>query len=436
MAWTTGLFLLLALLIITRVDWRDYRESAYYQDTMASLEALDFESEHSDDFWIAGWAKANHTPEEPTPLVGYKPRGKYEFVQDSSHVRALVLGNGSQRIAFLGYELLLVHPHLADQIREAVKAKDLPIDLLYFTATHTHSGMGGYMPGLAGRLVFGGLDQAIMDDLKVKTLAALEAALASQDTVKLSYNRIKGADFVENRFIPDGPIDPYLRQLKLEKTTGETGVFVSFSAHSTCLSSKFMGLSGDYPHYLMQQLEEESDFALFASGTVGSHRPVRDGNDVLATQQYAHRLDSLIKVNVEIEKQISGNNFSFQKVPISLRSPHIRISENWRLRPWIFEWLFGSMNAHFDVVRLGDLLLISSSGELSGVFYEQWEAIAQSQGLELMITTFNGNYIGYITPDEFYNYRFHEVREMNWFGPYNGAYFDELIKAMILKASN
>ena len=61
--------------------------------------------------------------------------------------------------------------------------------------------------------------------------------------------------------------------------------------------------------------------------------------------------------------------------------------------------------------------------------------MAEENGLHLLITTFNGGYIGYITPDEYYNHNFHEVRDMNWFGPYNGAYFDEIIRGIIRTAA-
>jgi hypothetical protein len=80
--------------------------------------------------------------------------------------------------------------------------------------------------------------------------------------------------------------------------------------------------------------------------------------------------------------------------------------------------------------------MIASSGEISGVFYEKWEALAAEKNLNLIITTFNGGYIGYITPDELYDEHFHEVRETNWFGPGNGEYFDAMIQKIIEKTGS
>ena len=48
-----------------------------------------------------------------------------------------------------------------------------------------------------------------------------------------------------------------------------------------------------------------------------------------------------------------------------------------------------------------------------------------------MITSFNGGYMGYVTKDEWYDEDLYETRTMNWYGPYNGAYFEELIEGII-----
>jgi hypothetical protein len=80
--------------------------------------------------------------------------------------------------------------------------------------------------------------------------------------------------------------------------------------------------------------------------------------------------------------------------------------------------------------------MIASSGEISGVFYQKWEKLAEERKLNLLITSFNGGYIGYITPDELYDERFHEVRETNWYGPGNGYYFDQIIRKIIEKTTH
>ncbi|EAZ81439.1 neutral/alkaline non-lysosomal ceramidase N-terminal domain-containing protein [Algoriphagus machipongonensis] len=432
-----GVFLfifLLGIILFTWVDRSPIQEQEFYKNTFADLERMEFQSS-TNNFWLSGWGKANMTPETPAELVGYAPRGKYEFVQDSSFVKALTISNGKSSVAWLSYELLIVHPHLAAAIDSAIQQQNLPLDQVIFTATHTHAGLGGYMPGPVGDLAFGGYDDQIVQLIVDKSISALNQAISSQDTASIQYKKINAEEYVANRFIKEDPIEPSIRQLIFTKKNGETATFFTYSAHATILSSKFMGLSGDYPFYLTEDLEENSyDFAMFAAGTVGSHRPVTGGKSIEEVQRYAQKLDSVMRIKMTYYSTVKKHQIKTGFLPIALRDPHLRISDDLRLRPWLFNYLLGDTNVHFDVTQIGNILMIASSGEISGVFMAKWEAHAKTLGLNLIITTFNGGYMGYITPDEYYDKHFHEVREMNWYGPGNGKYYDELITKIIDRA--
>ena len=433
LSWTFVVLLVLALITLAKVDRSPIQDQGFYKETFARLDQLTLSTSQGET-WISGWSRVNMTPAEPADLVGYAPRGKYEFVQDSSYVKALTLSNGTSRIAWLNYELLIVHPHLAAEVQEAIKKAALPIDQVIFTATHTHSGMGGYMPGPLGEIAFGGYDQQIVDFMVDRSISALQNAIATQDTVAITYRKADAGALVTNRFVKDGPIDPFVRQLIFTKNSGKKATFLTYSAHATILSPKFMGLSGDYPFYLTKELEEgEFEFAIYAAGTVGSHSPRRSGNTPESVEKYAYQLDSTLNLGMTFYSTIKNKQIRTGYLPITLRSPNLRVSDNIRLRPWLFNYLLGETNAHLDITQIGNTLMIASSGELSGVFYEKWEKLAQSRGMNLIVTTFNGGYIGYITPDELYDENFHEVREMNWYGPGNGKYFDNLILKIIDK---
>ncbi|MDR7131227.1 hypothetical protein J2X69_003587 [Algoriphagus sp. 4150] len=434
LCWTFVVLVAIALVVLTKVDRSPIQDQGFYKETFERLDQTTF-SNSQGDIWIAGWSSVNMTPDEPADLVGYAPRGKYEFVQDSSYVKALTLSNGKSRVTWLNYELLIVHPHLAEQVRKAISAAELPIDQVIFTATHTHSGMGGYMPGPMGEMAFGGYDQGVVDLMVSRSLSALRNAINSQDTTSIAYRKSDAGDLVANRFVNGGATDPYVRQLIFTKKSGKKAIFLTYSAHATTMSTKFMGLSGDYPFYLTKDLEAGGfEFALYAAGTVGSHRPMRPGNTPEMVELYAHKLDSTLNLSTSDLDTIANSEMKTGYLPISLRAPHLRVTDNLRIRPWLFNYLLGDTNAHLDITQIGNTLMIASSGELSGVFYEKWEKLAQRKGLNLIITTFNGGYIGYITPDELYDENFHEVREMNWYGPGNGKYFDELILAVIEKS--
>lgn len=433
--WVAAAVLLLGLATLTTVDRSPKEESSFYKNTVAALANSTWSSSTS-SYWLGGWGAVNVTPTQPAELVGYSPRGPYTFVQDSSHVKALTLSNGKSSIAWLNYELLIVHPKLADQVRLGVQEAGIVVDQLIFTATHTHSGMGGYMPGIVGSLAFGGYDEQVVEQLVVGSVRALQTAIASQDTVTIAYKKTSVSDLVSNRFVKGGPTDPFVRQVLLQRRDGQKASFITYSAHATALSSKFMGLSGDYPAVLTERLEEdEVDFALFAAGTVGSHRPLTQGNTPEQVNAYALAIDTRLNADTSAVALQGAALLRTSQLQIELGEPQLRISNDLRLRPWLFRNLLGEMPAYLDISQVGNILFISSSGELSGVFYKAWDSLAEEKGLHLVVTVFNGGYVGYITPDELYDAKFHEVREMNWFGPGNGQYFDHLIKGVIQKAA-
>jgi len=434
LAWCFGIVLLLVITMLAPVDDASYRDQDFYLETMRRINELSLSGSDGAN-WVAGWSTANITPNEPGSLVGYKPRGDYDFIQDSSYVKALVIGNGNQTIAILSYELLIIHPYLANEIENAIAGEKLPLDKVIFTATHTHSGLGGYIPGIMGRVAFGGFEEEIISLFREQTIYGLKEALASMDTARISYHKVAAPDGVANRLIENGPIDPYIRQLILHKKESK-GIFYTYSAHATGLHSQFMGLSGDYPYYLNKSLADARyDFSLFASGAVGSHRPEVPGREVADIQRYADQLSEIIlEEDMAWDDQLESK-LKIGRLPISLPSPTYRITDKIRLRPWVFNWIFGTTPAHFDIAVIGNTLIITSSGEVSGVFYEEWEQQAAAYGLNLIITTFNGGYIGYITPDEHYDMRHHEVRDTHWFGPHIGSYYRDIMRELISKVA-
>jgi hypothetical protein len=430
-----AILLLLAAFTLTTVDWSPLEEQDYYHQTFNRLDSLELTSEQN-EYWLAGWGKSNYTPQAAATLVGYKPRGHYEFVQDSSFVKTIIISNGKTTLAFINYELLIVHPYLANNIQTSIKKSGIPIDHIYFTATHTHSGMGGYIPGLMGKIAFGGYDPEIVSLLESKTLSALQNALATLDTATITYKRTITEGLISNRFVENDPVDAFIRQLIIQKDNGQKANLMTFAGHPTILSSKFMGLSGDFPHYLTKELEEDDfDFVLFAAGAVGSQRADAGGNEIQHAISYAAKLKEVIKADTS-QVAVSAKDFIFHRVNIDLRDAHYRISDNIRLRPWVFNALFGDANVHLDLLKIGNVLMVGSSAELSGVFMADWEKLAQEKGLHFLLTSFNGGYMGYVTPDAYYNYHYHEVRDMNFYGPYNGQYYKELISKSILKIAD
>jgi len=72
-------------------------------------------------------------------------------------------------------------------------------------------------------------------------------------------------------------------------------------------------------------------------------------------------------------------------------------------------------------------VFLGAPADYSGEFVEQIVQQAQTQELHAIVTSFNGGYIGYITPDKYYDLDEYETRSMNFFGPHSGSYLTEII---------
>ncbi len=430
-------FLALAFLLIAPVDHTPYQETSYYAQTRQNLDSVTqvLANQTQTDTVKAGWAKTNITPTYPVPLTAYGQRGPYESVHDSVWVRAVVFTTKYLTVAFLAYDLWIVHPHLTKAIQDTLSQINLPLDGIYFSATHTHNGYGGWAPGLAGELIAGDYDENVVKLICTKTVEAVKNAYGNTEAVQAGFGQFDASAFVRNRLTEKGKIDPLLRVLKMKKdSTGATALCCTFSAHSTFISSREKTLAADYAGPLLQSLSsiDSIDFAAYAAGAVGSHSPVSEGQfSFEKLNRYAENLADIIGAEEDSIQLQTPRMLKYAVLPVAMRTPHIRITDNWRLRPWLFNALLGKQHPYINILRVGNVVMLGLPCELSGEFYPRFAQVCEEKNIHLIITTFNGNYLGYVTPDEYYSLKKYETREMNWFGPYNGAYFTELIQGIL-----
>ena len=171
---------ILGSLLVTTIDTRDYKQTAFYTTTLERKDSLisllsqkhkDFDrtqrptsSEGQQDtissmplesLIEAGWGKANITPSPPVRLTGknFKP---FDQVFDSVYVRTILFSDHHQKVLMVNYDLWIIHPNLADYIRKIIQEKYPAITGVYFTANHSHTSIGGWASGLLGQLVVGG----------------------------------------------------------------------------------------------------------------------------------------------------------------------------------------------------------------------------------------------------------------------------------------
>jgi len=383
---------------------------------------------------LAGWHKESITPHHPVRLTG-KNFTPYEKVYDSVYVRTFLFDHHDTRVALINYDLWIMHPKLAGAVRKMVDSEFPEVTGIYFTANHSHTSIGGWASGLLGHLVVGGNNEQTVEFIVDQTRQSIKEATGKLQPVKVGYSGVEARDLVMNRLDENGYVDQELRMLALETSTGKQAVFNTFSAHSVYMDKDINTLSADYPGGFLNYLEAgpSIDFAAFAPGATGSHTPVgRKPFEFEKMSGYSRKLARYSNSGLEQLDPAYTNMLKYAELPVDLRSPHFRISNHLRFRPWVFNRVMNPGNPKITILRIGKTVLIGLPVELSGEYYPEFDAICQERDLNLMITSFNGWYLGYVNPKKYYfSLKRAETRDMNWFGPENGEYFVELIKKIL-----
>tara|TARA_B100000949_G_scaffold63315_1_gene56231 strand:- start:239 stop:1564 length:1326 start_codon:yes stop_codon:yes gene_type:complete len=423
---------------IAPVDKTPLSESRYYQLAQQKLDSLNSSYTLQDSkYFKAGWAKTNITPQYPLPLAGYGARkGVFvSTVHDSVWARGFVFDNGFNKSAIITLDLLIIPPAVTEALRILLPEIGYSQDQIFLSATHTHCSVGGWADSWIGTQFAGEYQNEIVNDLAIAIITTIKKAETNLVSAKIGYARYDASPFTRNRLVGEkGSRDTWLRVVKIQQESGAVALITTFAAHATVLSHRQMNYSRDYPGALVDSLENITnvDFAAFCAGAVGSHSPVtKGGKSYNKIALLASNLKSLIGANVSsipINKVQQSGTIRFD---VPLRKPHIRVAANWRVRPWIFEKLTEVSPAYISLLRIGNIAFIGTPCDFSGELTAAIDEKANALDLNVLVTSFNGGYIGYITKDEWYNLKEYETFVMNWFGPYNGAYFVNLIQRLL-----
>ena len=180
-----------ALLVLVG-PWPTYRShfagSGYAETTFARIEKVDLSGRRG--ALLAGVAVVDITPPVGEPMGGYSARDPMvsRGVLDHTWAKALSLTSGHKTVTIVAGDLLLVSPEL----RQAILARcGLAADEVYFTATHTHTGGGGYSPQWAWEYVLGEYDEKILDRLAGAFAGAIARSRADMQPALIRIAQIR-----------------------------------------------------------------------------------------------------------------------------------------------------------------------------------------------------------------------------------------------------
>lgn len=252
----------------------------------------------------AGAAQTVITPPNGAPMAGYyHPRGS-DGVLDDLHSKALVLDDGTTRVALVTLDLISTTRALTEQARaEVTKLTGIPGTNVLLTATHAHTG-----PELSNRGVRGdSFNEAMVggNQIAADYTAALPRLIAesvqradaarTNAVLSIATGRCEGLAYNRRFFMRDGSVswnpgklnpdvvlsagvtDPELSLVLIEpphppaQLVPAYAAFVNFAMHpDTTGGAK---ISADFPGALARRLGEyhgTNCVTLFANGTCGN----------------------------------------------------------------------------------------------------------------------------------------------------------------------
>ena len=121
---------------------------------------------------------------------------------------------------------------------------------------------------------------------------------------------------------------------------------------------------------------------------------------------------------------------SMTRITSELEIPKLQafyITDQLRVSPFISKKLMADMGPiYLQGLKLNNLIWLAMPYELSGEYGIDLKNALELEGYTSALTSFNGQYLGYIVPQKYYYFDSYEPRLMGWYGPSMGDYLMEL----------
>jgi neutral ceramidase len=380
----------------------------------------------------AGWARVELSMPRGAPLAGFGERrgAAHRGVRDPVAVRAFALRAGPREppLVLFAADLLLPVPSVVAAVRRRLSGR-LASPRAFFTASHTHSGPGGFAPGWVWSLAFGPYSDEAHEAVVAAHVEAAERALEALAPARIGWARARVAGLGANRVERDGPVDDGLWALSLERLDGRRAALWSFGVHPVTLRADNLSLSADYPGAAAALLEgEEVEVLGFAAGGVGSVDPASALGD---PARFTHALLPSLRGCLARARDGARSAGSLASAQVEVPVPELRYrvgAEVTAFAPAV-EHFLGVRSLTFGAVALDSLLLlhlpVEASGELSRALHES----ARAQGVALSVLPFNGSYLGYVVAPRVFELapgvggplHDYETRTLTFLGPEGAA---------------
>jgi len=439
-----GVLIILSFFSISFIDTTPYFETNYYKNTTKKLNGVLSERNTYVSKLLAGFAKINITPkivsgtQNPSKgefneikLAGFGDGQLAAGAHDSIYAKAIVLNVDGNLTVLISADLLFIPPEVVQSVEKKIKTRSkITRDKLFFGATHTHASIGNCVPKFAGKIFGGKYQPEVIEWLAEKFAQLIINASSDLQPSEIANGYVQESNLITNRIVGSaGRLNDKLTIMSIKQLQGKSAVIGYYAAHPTVMDSNTNKFSADYPGYFQRHMEKNGvDMAMFFAGAMGSHAFTRlklKGD--LAEYIGVTLADSALKVLKRIKYT---DTVTISTITSEIEIPKLQaiyIADNLRLSPQVAQLLLPEIKPiYLQAILLNDFLWIAMPCELSGEYAIDLKNALELKGFNSVITSFNGQYLGYVIPAKYYYCDHYESRVMGWFGPSMGDYLMEL----------
>jgi len=429
------------------VDSRPFQGTPYHAETLVRVESLRRTNRIATGILRAGFGRARLTPtlgvakDRPEAgefrslaLAGFGQRhgAPATGVHDDLWVKAMALEVDGLRLVIIGSDSLIVPRQVAEAAAAELAGSDgLQRGQIHFGATHTHASLGGWGEGWVAEQFAGPYQPNVRSWFATRLVAAARAALTNLQPASIASGAFDAPEFIRNRLVGEkGGVDPEFVLLAIRQDAGAQAVLGSYGAHATVLSSSVMQFSSDYPGAWQRNVEAAGiQQAMFIAGGVGSHGPNAGAPGFDGTERMGRILAERTAAALQTLSYTNRIALASAALIVSLPDLSPRISDGIRLRPFVAAGILPVTNSTVMTgFRAGDAVWLTTPCDYSGEMARPIKDALRRRGFRGAVTSFNGDYIGYVVPAKYYHLNTYETRTMSFFGPAVPDYFDALVR--------
>ncbi len=275
-----------------------------------------------------GFGQADITPtlgDKPVFLAGFGHNRRAKEIHTTLNVRAIVLADGSRKIAMASVDVVGLFLPLVERIRQQLPG----YEYILVGATHSHHGPDTL--GLWGPNPFTtGVDPDYMKLIEQRIVDAIRAADANIQSANAVIGRANAPDLLHDSREPFVKHDELVALLFQNPTTNKpTGVLVQWNCHPETIDSKNTKVSADYIAATCAALEKRYECpAVYLTGTVGGlmtsmHVDVKDEAGQLLPEGSIAKTERYGVLIAKLAEQSLGGAVPVKLTPFDVRKTSV-----------------------------------------------------------------------------------------------------------------